>query len=335
MTTPTNGSYGIKTQLSLASLMFFGPFIRHFLGENEGFELSESDKLFVKGYMLLGTVNLALALICLTFGILSTFFSYQWISILFVVFSCALLLLLIAGSIGVFADISLTKIKNETSPEEDTQIIAINQNSIREYLPFVNIYLWYHLHDFEGKHPILKESLIMWTLFATLCLTGNIWIISICMILIIIRIVTLMVIGDGFPQRWREGIDSLFHKNIEEIWGWCTGRFLRSIGKLFRRSSLLSTKRQEQQLSYSYLYDLKKYGTIQWQYLLFLLGGGYLLSLTPTWDSFGFIVAGTCLLLGRYVMMAIVWGHLPPLPIINDIFRAIGSLFEKKQPISK
>gem|GEM_PF-5286424 len=31
----TPSSYGVKTQLSLASLMFFAPFIKHFLNEEE------------------------------------------------------------------------------------------------------------------------------------------------------------------------------------------------------------------------------------------------------------------------------------------------------------
>ena len=330
----TPSSYGVKTQLSLASLMFFAPFIKHFLNEEEWFELKDEEKSFIKGYMVLGTINLGLAVICITLGLLSSFFAFVWLDVLFLVFSSTLLLSLVGGSIGIFANIPLGKQKNITLTESIAKDLEVNQNSLRDYIPFVNLYLWYHLHDFEGKHPIIKESLLMWTLFGLICLTWNIWFISIFLMIIIVRIVTLMVIGDLLPQHWHQGIDLLFHKNIEEIWWWCTGCLIRSVGNLFGRKSVLVDKRSEQQLAYSYLYDLKKYGTIQWQYVLLIAISGYLLSTVWSSVEFGFVLLGSVILLWRYIMMAIVWWHLPPLPIINDIFRGVRALLPHKKPIA-
>jgi len=325
-------SYGVKTQLSLASLMFFGPFIKHFLNEKDEFELTDEDTSFIKGYMVLGSINLWLWALCLAIGTLSAFFAFAWLDVLFLVFSSVLLLSLVGGSIWIFANIPLGKQKNIKLTESITKDLEGNQNSVRDYIPFVNLYLWYHTHDFEGNHPIIKESLLMWTIFGTLCLTSNIWIISIFLIAIIIRIVTLIVIGDTLPQRWHDGINHLFHKNIEEIWWWCTGWLVRSVGNIFWHKTTLSSRRDEQQLAYSYLYDLKKYGTIQWQYTLLIAISCYLLSIVSNSVGFGFILLWSLLLLWRYIMMAIVWGHVPPLPIINDIFRSVRGLFNHKKP---
>jgi hypothetical protein len=144
--------------------------------------------------MLLGNINLGIAIICLALGILSAFFAFTWLDVLFLVFSCVLLLSLVGGSIGIFANVSLGKPKDTKLTESIVKDLENSQSNIRDYIPFVNIYLWYHLHDFEGKHKILKESLLLWTLFGLLCLIGNIWVVGISLILIIIRIVTLMVI---------------------------------------------------------------------------------------------------------------------------------------------
>jgi hypothetical protein len=46
--------------------------------------------------MVLGTINLLLAAICIALGIVSGFFDYSWINVLFVVFSCMLLFILVA-----------------------------------------------------------------------------------------------------------------------------------------------------------------------------------------------------------------------------------------------
>lgn len=330
----TSSSYGIKTQLSLASLMFFGPFIKHFLNENEAFELTESDKIFVKWYMILGGINLVLGILVTIIWILSKFFEYQIFNILFIVFSAVLLFALIAGSIGVFANISITTSKNSKLTDNISQDLT-NNNAIRDYIPFLNLYTWYTLHDFDGNHDTIKESLLARTIFGLVCFTGNIWIISIALIIIIIRIVILSVIWDTMPQRRHTTINTLFHKNIEEVWWWCMGWLIGHVGNLFGHSVVISTKQKEQQLAYSYLYDIRKYGSIQWQYLILLLISGYVLYTSSTVESFEFILLGMIILWWRYIMMGIIWNHLPPLPIIHDLFRGITVLFEKKLPINK
>lgn len=91
-----SSSSSLKIQLSLASLMFFGPFIKHFLREDDAFDISEDDKSFIKGYMMIGILNLCLASITLTIGLLSLFFDFQWLNTLFIIFASALLIILIA-----------------------------------------------------------------------------------------------------------------------------------------------------------------------------------------------------------------------------------------------
>ena len=325
----TSSLWSIKTQLSLASLMFFGPFIKHLLRE-EGFDLTEEEKWFVKWYMVLGTINLLLAGICIALGIGSGFVDYSWINVLFLVFSCILLLILVGGSICIFADISLNKGSNTNLTQSFTQDLEWNQNILFHYLPFVNTYLWYTLHDFDGKHTILKESQIVWMIFGLLCFTGNLWIIGFTLALIIVRMVSLTVVWDILPKL-APYTEDVFHKNIEEIWWWIWGRLLRSIGKVFKRTKDISTTIADHKAPYSYLYDIKKYGTIQRQYVIVLLLSGYLL-VTLGANQIGFIMLWIALILGRYCMMAIVWWHIPPLPLIDDVFRGIKSRFRKAKP---
>lgn len=320
----------LKLELSLASLMFFGPFIKHMIFEDSVFSLSDEDKDFVRWYTLLGFINLALWIITTGLWIASTFFSYQWISILFITFSISLLILLLGGSILALSNISLVK-THTTSPNDTiSKDLEDSQDILLHYLPIMNFHIWYDLHDFDGTHDILKESQIIWTLFAGVCLIGNSRFISIFLILIIMRIVSLMILWNNTPVRWTNLITTLFKKNIEEVWGYLLGTIIRTIAKLFWSTKSLSTTQDTYKLPYSYLYDISKYSNIQWQYFLILVGTWYFLSTIPSWTKFWFIILGTGLLWGRYFLMAITWKHLPPIPIIDDIFRKVWAIFDKK-----
>lgn len=324
-------SSSLKLELSLASLMFFGPFIKHMISEEGLFDISEEEKKFVKWYILLGSINLGIWIIVTTLWIVSTFFPYQWINILFIAFSISLLWLLAWGSILAFSNIPLTKFQETNLNEDTTNEIQQDNNVLLCYLPILNFYTWYKIHDFESPQTILRESMIIWTIFGFICLSGNTWIISIFLILMIMRVVTLMILWDTSPKRWRQIIDSSFHKNIEEIWWLVLGLLLRTMGKPFWLAPSLWMKQDSCKLPYSYLYDLRKYSTIQWQYFLLLVGTWYLLSTIPTWTRFWFIILGVLLLWWRYIMMALVWKHLPPIPIIDDIFRTVWSIFDHKK----
>lgn len=48
MTTNQASSTDLKTQLSLTSLMFFGPFVKYLLHDEQAFELTDEDKKFVR-----------------------------------------------------------------------------------------------------------------------------------------------------------------------------------------------------------------------------------------------------------------------------------------------
>ncbi len=280
--------------------------------------------------MILGTINLLLAGICILLGVISGFVDYSWINALFLVFSSILLLILVGGSICIFANISLNRGNNTNLTQSFAADLEWNQNILFHYLPFVNTYLWYTLHDFEGNHTILKESQIVWLIFWLLCFSGNLWIIWFSLAVIIVRMVSLTVVWDLLPKL-APYTDELFHKNIEEIWWWIWGGLLRSVGKLFKRSKDLSTMQTNHKEPYSYLYDIKKYGAIQRQYLFALLLCGYLVATFGT-VQIEFIILGIALILWRYCMMAIVWWHIPPLPVIDDAFRAIASRSQKEKP---
>ena len=329
MTTNQASSTDLKTQLSLTSLMFFGPFVKYLLHDEQAFELTDEDKKFVNGYIRLGTIHLGIALICIALGILDLFFVFQWLNILFIGFSSALLLSLATGSIAVFANISLSTSLNTSSPSLSTKDLGPKKETLLYYLPFVNIYLWYHMHDFEWDYPILKESLIIWTLFGFICLSNNLGLVSILLIVIIIRIVSLMVIWNILAP-WSQKFTTIFHKNIEEIWWYIIGSLVRLVGTLLWSSPSFSETISEHRVRYSYLYDLKKYGSIQRQYIILLGITAYLLSLLPSWSDFGFIVIGTSILWWRYILMALAWKHLPPVPIIHDVFSCVDALFHKK-----
>ena len=281
--------------------------------------------------MLLGSVNLGIGLITTTLWILSTFFAYQRINILFIIFSIILLFVLISGSILAFTDTSITKSNNTDLTENISKELESSHDILLHYLPLINFYAWYTFHDFDGKQIILKESMFIWTIFAIVCLFANSRIISIFLILIIMRIILLIIIWDITPVRWTQTIDTLFKKNIEESWWWLFGSLFRGVWKLLGSTTSLWTLQTKYKLSYSYLYDLRKYGDIQWQYLILIIATGYGLYSVSTSTTFGFIILWTILLRSRYIMMAVVWKHLPPIPLIDDIFRNISVLFNYKK----
>jgi hypothetical protein len=112
---------------------------------------------------------------------------------------------------------------------------------------------------------ILKESLILWILFGISCFIPNPLFPVIITIAILIRIVSLLGNIHIIPMKISEFLSSLFYKNPEELWSYIWG----SILFLFHRNYTLSYWKfliETTKKEYQYLYDIKKFGTIQRQY---------------------------------------------------------------------
>ncbi|MEI7558861.1 MAG: hypothetical protein WCJ45_09105 [bacterium] len=86
-----------------------------------------------------------------------------------------------------------------------------------KYLPAYDIYLRYASHSFEKPNRWIKESIILWTLFGIVCLSGNIFLSSTLLILIIVRIASLMSDIDFLSIPIKQQLNKIFVKNPEEF----------------------------------------------------------------------------------------------------------------------
>lgn len=127
--------------------------------------------------------------------------------------------------------------------------------------------MWYASHNFASPNWWIKESLLLRTLFWIASMTGNIFITSTVLILIILRIAALMSDIDFLPIVMKQSINSLFLKNPEELVGYLTGMIVY-LTKLFAHiftkvpAYTLEEEIQKEKESYSRIIDIQGNGYI-------------------------------------------------------------------------
>jgi hypothetical protein len=142
------------------------------------------------------------------------------LQVLYAISMGILLVFLLAGTIAILSDISLHLQKNLALSYYD--IGEKRKGIILKYLPRYNIYIWYKLHSFGAPNRWIKESIIRWTIFFLLMLTGDPYVLSIFLVFLILRIATLSAGVDFLALHIKEKINLLFTKNPEEIRGYVT-----------------------------------------------------------------------------------------------------------------
>lgn len=299
--------------------MFFSPFVTHFLKNNTLKDINQEDRQFVFGYVSLGYITLILlGLSLLTWG-LSYFTQISLFWNIYYIIVGILILFLIIWSIGVLTE---TKIFLHWS---DTNILATNKlQVILSYLPGYSVYLRYTNHSFDSPNIFLKESLILWTLLGIAwCIPFSIFVL-IMLSIILIRITTLLWNINIIPNKLSEFLSWLFYKNPEEIrayiWGTIVFIFHGNYNIPYWKLLIENIKKE-----YQYLYDIKKFWTIQRQLLLLLVWSVLLLWQVDVGYISGLVIIPLILLRIRYIIMIYFWWRSPALPL----FREIISLFDK------
>jgi len=312
----------LKIQLSLASLMFFSPFITHLIKTND-FEMDDKDYDFVQSYISLWWINIGLLLLALISGLVSSFYFIPVLTTVYQVIVWILITLLTIWCIGAITEIKIIKSSLSNKDDFPEYNNTDKLNTILSYLPGYSIYLRYNKHSFDKPDFLLKESIIMRILFGISCFIPNPFVAVFIWIIMLIRIVSLIWNVNIISKSISDFLSSLFYKNPEEIWGYVWGSivfvFHGNYNRPYRKLLIENTKKE-----YQYLYDIKKFGTIQWQYWLALISIVLILRQVDLWHISWLAIIAILLVLMRYSIMLFVWGRSPALPI----FRELVTLFE-------
>lgn len=297
-----------RIELALASLMFFAPFVKKILKSRN--DISDADKTFVLWFIKLWYLNILLLVLAI---ITQIFYYTSGLSILNICSS--IIIVILAVLLWVWSFLVITG-KEIIKCNTDESHKATNDNIVSKiilaYIPLYNVYLWYEMHDFDGRNTYLKESLILWGIFSVLLLAiSNKYVLIWYMIIILISML-LNIFQVTFWQSSEQFINNLFKKNPEEIrWGFI-GILIAPFVSQSVRDSIDSEK-----WKYSLIFKLDHKQILL--ELIIIIGlsvfGIYMWIKALNFTLITWIV----LILARYLIMLIKWKHLPHIPVIREI----------------
>lgn len=323
-----------KIQLSLAAALFFSPLVQNMLNTHTR-DITDKDKEFIRGYIKFGYITLLFWIITIATGVMNYLFALDILSVSYTISISILLFLLVMSIVSILSDISL--VRWWTTANKNYTVEGNKKDIIFKYLPIYNIYLWYASHNFASPNWWIKESLLLRTLFWIVSMTGNIFITSTVLILIILRIAALMSDIDFIPISVKQSLNSLFLKNPEELVGYLTGMIVY-LAKLFAHmftkipAYTLEEEIQKEKESYSRIIDIQGNGYIIWEYLLWILLTIWLVYITHVDFAVRTYYVWFALLITRYLTMLMQLKHLPHFPIAREIvllLKAIWAWFTK------
>jgi len=211
----SNTNKNLRTQLSLASTMFFAPFIKQLLHKSQ-IVLTPEDKKFVEGYVRLGFIVIGLLLLTIA----SALAMYSAPGVMFVrsyKISVGLLITcLVLGTLGPVAGIAILQ---EDKHVFAYQRITTNKSDILlSFFPIYNTHLRYKLHEFTHPYRRAKESQIRWTVLTAIAMiTRSESLTAVILMFIVVRIVALLFGIDFFDTQVKNKLNKLYQQNIEEI----------------------------------------------------------------------------------------------------------------------
>ncbi len=309
-----------KIQLSIASLMFFAPFIKSRLNKSEN-ELNQDEKNFVQSFISLGWINIIVLWITAIVGLSAYYNPSDFLITSYQILIWILVFMIIGWSIAAIAEYPINlKSKTNSKLGKSDKI-----NLLLYYIPGYSIYLRYNQHKFDDPNIYLKESMILWALFTVFSFLAYDIPIIIIAIIIVVRVVMLIGGLDIIPQKTKEKISKLFYKNPEEIWAYVRWSVLFIFQNNYTKEwwkSLVNKHKKE----YQYIYDIKKTRTIQVQYWIW-----FIIMIIILWQiDLGRIPAlwmlGVALFLSRYLTMIFIRNRAPSLPIIHEIQSLISKI---------
>jgi hypothetical protein len=197
-----NNNQSIKIQLSLTSLMFFSPLII-FILKNKSFEILQEDREFVKWYIALWWINLALLILSIGSWILAYLYNIVILNSIYTIFISILIWFLILWTLGAITETRILSWFSLESWYKTDYFVYNKKNIILNYIPLYNIYIWYKQHNFDNPDYLIKESILIWII----CLAFSFLPVSIfffvTLFLILLRVVTLLAWINIYPQNFK------------------------------------------------------------------------------------------------------------------------------------
>lgn len=317
-----------KTQLSLAAALFFAPLVHYILRRTKR-NLSESDTLFVSSYIKLGYLHLFLWIITILASTLQYFLIVSWVHTLYIASIALLITLLMMSIVCILADISI--LHGNTFFGSHQPLSGNKKDIILKFLPIYNVYLRYDAHNFASPNRWIKESLLWRGALALVSMTWIVWLTTIILLCIILRVAALMSDIDFFPLSLKRIFNNLFTKNPEEIrwyllWSLLYGyHFLTAF---ITRTSLSPNFRTDIITAkdlYSSIIDIHaSHHLIIREYLIgsvLIVIWLFIIPFTP--PLWTYYVWGV-LILARYILMVSIRKHLPHLPLAREIVAGIS-----------
>lgn len=284
------------------------------------FQINNNDIDFIKWYMYLGWINIILLLISITLWVSDYVWGFGFLNTLYMSLMSLLVISLVIWCICIFTDTSVISTKTQDKTSITPVIIEWEKSDmLLDYLPISNIYRRYKAHNFDTPNTIIKESIIVWWIFAVICMTWNITILSFILMIIITRIVTLMNNIDVVPNKIRIFISQLFLKNPEEMFWYIKWTLLFAGKALIHHKETLQECINTEKQEYSYLYNIKKIWFIQLQYILAIAGLATVCRQFGLFPNTEFEYIARWLISSRYLVMLFAWKHVPAIPVFNEI----------------
>ncbi len=313
-----------KTELSLSAIMFFSPLIQNMLKKNKSISL-ENQK-FISGFIKLWYFNIWLLIITIILQIIFYTTKLDITQTISTIITIILAISLVLGSIYAISWKAIIKSsQNESNSDSkskannnhnDKIIIHEKTNNKLEilinYIPLYNIYLRYKDHKFDNPDIILKESILLWSLFSIILIAVQNQTINLIIIIIIwIRIISLINDVD-FGSKIKQYINDSFKKNPEEL-RWCISGTIITIFNKNNISQNITTQKN----NYELLFKSKNKQIILEYIILFALITWWLYIWYTTSNTM--LIFALLFIVSRYLIMLIKRNHLPHIPVAREI----------------
>ena len=299
-------TYNNKIELALSALMFFWPLIQNIVKKNK--YLSNWDIQFISWFIKLWYFNIILLAISIFTQICFYITRISLLQNASFIIGIILWISLITWSIFAILNKNILQNNDEENITEKEVDLLTN---ILYYIPIYNIYIWYKKHNFENPELMIKESIILWTIFTVSMLifkwNSTILLIIIIFIIRIISITTGIYLAD---KQWKI-INNLFKKNPEEIWSYISWTIKTIFNSKTINENITTTKQKFE------LIPKLEYRQILLQYIILTMIIWFLVYTGYSSRNLNLIIS-CWLIIGRYLIMIIKRRHVPNLPIIKE-----------------
>lgn len=291
---------------AVAGLMFFGPFVKRNVNEDQYFTQEEKD--FIMWYIQVGFLNLTFLAIVLVASLIGLFVVRPYLSWIINIWSIAIFIISIFSIIACANSLSMRK--------DDEKIVYDIQNKwqvLKSFTPILNYYLRFRQSDYSKPYRWLKESILLRTCFIFWALllgsSFGLWI----LIIILVRVILLLLNVDIIPLSMKKALNNSFLCNPSEIFAYVFSPIVSKIKKSDNETVLQTRKSQYAQWQ-------KFWISIILQYLMFfgILYFIYHNSITLSLNEIILYIA-TVLWLIRVILFCINKKTILRIPILSEI----------------